>query len=96
MNANEPQTCANCFFATPDMIPDPNFIWGADGNKKTKVKPKITGFRCHVSKPTINGFPAMTEDDFCPFYTTKDEKHRQPLRRLGHSAATFTIGMREG
>lgn len=93
MNTNP--SCANCFFATRDLIPDRAFVWGVDGDKKTKAKPKVPGFRCHISKPTINGFPATVESDFCTFYT-EPATLRQPFRHLTESAIVTNSKTTEG
>ncbi len=65
-----------------EQVPDRTFVWGQD--KKTKAIPKVAGFRCHVNKPTTNGFPATVESDFCAFFCER-ETMKQPLRHLTES-----------
>ena len=70
------EKCANCLFAIPEYVPDPNTPY-----KSGTPKPRIPGYRCHISRPGTNGFPQVRDDEFCGMFT--DAKTRkQPLARL--------------
>ena len=69
------EKCARCFFAISELVPDPTapFRHGS--------KPRVHGYRCHISRPSTNGFPIVRADEFCGMFT--DAKTRkQPLARL--------------
>lgn len=70
------EKCARCFFAISEFVPDAAapFLGG-------KSKPRVPGYRCHISRPGTNGFPVVRADEFCGMFT--DAKTRkQPLARL--------------
>ena len=70
------EKCARCFFAISEFVPDAAapFTCG-------KSKPRVPGYRCHISRPGTNGFPVVRADEFCGMFT--DAKTRkQPLARL--------------
>lgn len=75
--------CASCFFASPDEIPDPNVKW----EKGMGTKPRIEGYRCHAVRPSTTGFPPVTEDSFCAFFT-ECGTYDQPIRHLVNEGRT--------
>jgi hypothetical protein len=70
------EKCARCFFAISEFVPD-----AAAPFTGGKSKPRVPGYRCHISRPGTNGFPVVRADEFCGMFT--DAKTRkQPLARL--------------
>ena len=70
------EKCARCLFAISEFVPDANAPF-TPGNSK----PRVPGYRCHISRPGTNGFPIVRADEFCGMFT--DAKTRkQPLARL--------------
>lgn len=65
--------CSRCMFGITDLVPDPNapFISG-------QSKRRISGFRCHISRPGNNGFPVVKGEDFCCYFAER-ETGRRPL-----------------
>jgi len=68
--------CRHCRLAVPAKIPDPDIPW--EGSMKRK--PRIDGYHCTASRPAQSGFPCMTSDQRCVYFT--DEEGSQPLRHL--------------
>jgi hypothetical protein len=64
------EKCALCLFAVAELVPDPN-----EPHVAGKSKTRISGFRCHISRPGANGFPIVRGDEFCGMFT--DAKTRQ-------------------
>lgn len=71
------ETCADCFFSMRDMIPDPNAL-----HEIGKAKPRIAGYRCHVSRPGTNGFPIVRADEFCTFFTDRRTRNRPFIKYI--------------
>ncbi len=74
--ADRCEKCARCFFAISEFVPDPNapFTGG-------KSKPRISGYRCHIGRPSANGFPIVRGDEFCGMFTDRATR-KQPLAHL--------------
>ena len=70
------EKCANCLFAISEFIPDPN-----EPHIAGKQKTRIPGFRCHINKPGVNGFPIVRGDEFCGLFTDANTRQR-PLLEL--------------
>ena len=66
--------CSNCKWCMVDMVPDLNAEY-----KCGKARPKVRGFRCHISRVCGSGFPIVNSDDYCAFWTDK-ETLNQPYK----------------
>lgn len=73
--ADRCEKCARCFFAISEFVPD------ADAPYTGKSKPRVPGYRCHISRPGTNGFPIVRANEFCGMFTDAKTKN-QPLTRL--------------
>ncbi len=81
------EKCARCLFAIAEFIPDPSAPY-----QSGKQKPRVSGFRCHINRPSTSGFPVVRGDEFCAFFT--DAKTRkQPLFRFAFPAAPITTAL---
>ena len=51
--ADRCEKCARCLFAISEFVPD------ATAPFTGKSKPRVPGYRCHISRPGTNGFPIV-------------------------------------
>ena len=70
------EKCARCFFAISEFVPDTGAPFECG-----KSKPRVPGYRCHISRPGTNGFQIVRGDEFCGMFTDAQTR-KQPLARL--------------